>query len=62
MLEVELRLADPSWVELQVSDNGPGIAHSLLPRVFEAFVSSKPSGLGLGLTVSRRIAGDHGGV
>jgi PAS domain S-box-containing protein len=60
-LEIELRLPHQGWVELWVSDNGPGIAPSLLPRVFEPFVSSKESGLGLGLTVSRRIAQDHGG-
>ena len=60
-LEIELRIPHQGWVELRVSDNGPGIAPSLLPRVFEAFVSGKQSGLGLGLTVSRRIAEDHGG-
>ena len=47
-LEIELRTPHRGWVELRVSDSGPGIASSLLPRVFEAFVSGKPSGLGLG--------------
>lgn len=60
-LEIELRTPHQGWVELRVSDNGPGIALLLLPRVFEAFVSGKHSGLGLGLTLSRRIAEDHGG-
>ena len=62
-MQIELRTPHEGWVELRVSDNGPGIAPSLLPRVFEAFVSGKQSGLGLGLglTVSRRIAEDHGG-
>ena len=58
-LEIELRTPHQGWVELRVSDSGPGIAPSLLSRVFEPFVSSKESGLGL--TVSRRIAEDHGG-
>jgi two-component system, LuxR family, sensor kinase FixL len=48
-------------VEVAVSDNGPGIAADKLLQVFEPFFSSKPSGLGMGLAISRGIIEAHGG-
>ncbi len=60
-VEIELRPPRDEHVELLVRDNGPGIASHILPKVFETFVSSKETGIGLGLPVSKRIAEDHGG-
>jgi PAS domain S-box-containing protein len=60
-VEVDLRLPRDGYMELLVRDTGPGIAPNILPKVFETFVSSKETGIGLGLPVSRRIAEDHGG-
>ena len=57
---VEVRAIDDT-MELSVRDTGPGIAPHILPKVFETFVSSKETGVGLGLPVSRRIAEEHGG-
>jgi signal transduction histidine kinase len=48
-------------VEVVVSDSGNGFDAKLLPRVFDAFFSSKPDGMGLGLSISRTIVEAHGG-
>ena len=59
-LEVSTReLADR--IEIAFADNGPGIAEEELPRLFEPLYSSKTFGLGLGLTIVRRILRQHGG-
>jgi C4-dicarboxylate-specific signal transduction histidine kinase len=46
---------------IELQDTGPGIAPDLFDRVFTPFFTTKPSGSGLGLAVSRRIISDHGG-
>jgi C4-dicarboxylate-specific signal transduction histidine kinase len=48
-------------VEVSVRDGGPGIPDENLSRVFEPFYSSKPDGLGLGLSISRSIVHAHRG-
>jgi C4-dicarboxylate-specific signal transduction histidine kinase len=61
--EVRLRAEreDAGRLRIVVADNGPGITVADREKVFEPFVSGKPTGMGLGLAVSRAIAEAHGG-
>lgn len=47
---------------VQVCDNGTGIAEEMRGHIFDPFVTSRPSGKGLGLAVVAKVVADHGGV
>jgi two-component system sensor histidine kinase HydH len=49
------------WLAIEIEDQGPGVPPELRERVFESFFTTKATGTGLGLSVCRRIVGDHGG-
>ena len=49
-------------LEFCVRDNGPGVPDELMPHLFDPFVTTKPSGSGLGLALVAKIVGDHGGI
>ena len=49
-------------LEFCVKDNGPGVPEDLLPHLFDPFVTTKPTGSGLGLALVSKIIGDHGGI
>jgi PAS domain S-box-containing protein len=51
----------PDGVSVEVRDSGPGLAPATLDHVFEAFYTTKPDGLGMGLSICRSIVEEHGG-
>jgi signal transduction histidine kinase len=61
-IDVWVTADEPQRARIVVADNGPGIAPASRESVFEPFVSGKPTGMGLGLAVSRAIAEAHGGT
>ena len=55
------RAAQPGGVDVSVRDSGPGLGDDALAHAFDAFFTTKPSGLGMGLPISRSIVEGHGG-
>ena len=49
-------------IEVEVSDAGPGIDGAVIDQIFDQFYTTKPDGVGMGLSISRSIVESHGGV
>ena len=52
---------DQETIEVSVADSGQGLAPEVVEHLFQPFVSTKRSGMGLGLSICRRIVETHGG-
>ena len=61
ILGMRTRLCGPSEVRVEVSDTGCGLDDDALGRIFEPFYTTKVSGVGVGLSISRSIVEAHGG-
>ncbi len=59
-IEIRVIQADDE-IEISVTDNGPGVPDEYRVRLFESFFTTKPKGVGLGLSICRSIAAAHGG-
>jgi signal transduction histidine kinase len=61
VLNVASQLDEPNAVQVTVQDTGPGIDPNRMDRIFDAFFSTKSSGMGMGLFICRSIVESHGG-
>ena len=60
---VTVRVAEiEKGVRIEIEDTGPGVSEVVAKHLFEPFVTTKPSGMGLGLALSRELIGAHGGT
>lgn len=55
------RTDDGKFVQISVRDSGPGLSRDVVEKLFEPFVTTKDSGMGVGLSICRTIINSHGG-
>ncbi|HYD11466.1 MAG TPA: PAS domain S-box protein [Allosphingosinicella sp.] len=60
-LTIAVRRAAPDLAEIEVADTGPGISPEIADQLFQPFVTTKRTGMGVGLSISRTIVEAHGG-
>jgi two-component system sensor kinase FixL len=61
-IRIQSRPTARSMVEIEVWDNGPGFSAEVLSRRYQPFFSTKKDGMGIGLSICRRIVEGHGGT
>jgi two-component system, LuxR family, sensor kinase FixL len=61
-VSISSRAADEDMVEVIVADNGPGFDAAIAEKLFQPFATTKPDGMGIGLSISQTIVQAHGGT
>jgi PAS domain S-box-containing protein len=62
IVEITARREEPARVRVVISDRGPGLSPDALEKIFQPFYTTKPDGLGMGLSICRAIIQAHGGA
>lgn len=58
---VKTHWRDDTFVEVCVCDNGPGLPSEVAQKLFQSFITTKPNGMGVGLSICKTIIEEHGG-
>jgi len=61
VLTVKSQLGEDSQIDISINDTGPGLPLGKADQIFDAFVTTKPQGSGMGLAISKSIVESHGG-
>lgn len=61
LIVIGARPIERGWIEVAISDNGPGLDEGIAERLFQPFKTTKSDGMGLGLSISHTIVEAHGG-
>jgi signal transduction histidine kinase len=61
LLQISTASLEPGGIEIVVRDGGTGISPEVFERLFEPFATTKPTGMGLGLSIARSIVAAHRG-
>jgi len=61
VLTINSILNNSNEIELEISDTGPGMSGKQIKKAFESFYTTKPSGMGMGLSITQTIVKSHGG-